>query len=445
MDKAGPDAEAHRAMERQRRARLTFVTGVMARTVGLAGLFISLRISLPWLGEARFGVLATLASLGSLLAFLDLGIGNGLVAQVARLEATQAHAALGQLVSRGIALVGVVGIAVASLLALAAYLAPLERLFHGADPATLDEARSALMLFAVFFGLSLPLGAAQRVMAGLQEGYRAHAATAVFALGGLAITLALPRLGGGVLAFLAAGYGMSVLAGMPLVWTLMRRELLSVPGRGWLGSPDTHRLLHAGGLYFVLQIGLLVGSSVDTVLVSSTLGPAAVATLVVVQRLFMLVAVPVQMGSLPLWSAYSHALASGDTAFVASTFRRSIRWNLAIALAGSAVLIAVTPWLAPVLTSRLLVVPVALTLGQALWSLFDAWGVAVSMRLNGAHIIVPQVVTTLGFVVLSIALKVALLESLGLACLPWLTAIAFAVAVALPYLTGYRRLVFGAA
>ena len=108
-------------------------------------------------------------------------------------------------------------------------------------------------------------------------------------------------------------------------------------------------------------------------------------------------------------------------------------------------LIAVTPWLAPVLTSRLLVVPVALTLGQALWSLFDAWGVAVSMRLNGAHIIVPQVVTTLGFVVLSIALKVALLESLGLACLPWLTAIAFAVAVVLPYLTGYRRLVFGAA
>ncbi len=436
---------ASRALERHRRARLTFATGMVARAVGLASLFISLRISLPWLGESRFGVLATLAGLGALLAFLDLGIGNGLVAEVARLEATQARVALKRLTSRGLALVGVLGIAVGAVLALATEAAPLERLFRGADASTLDEARSALRLFALFFGLSLPLGAAQRVMAGLQQGYKAHLATALCAMAGLALTLALPRLGGGVSSFLAAGYGMSVMAGAPLLVALARQGLLGWPGHGWLASTDTRRLLQAGGLYFVLQIGTLVGASIDTVLVSATLGPAAVATLVVVQRLFMLVTVPVQMRSLPLWSAYSHAMASGDAGFVRNTFRHSVRWNLAIALAGGALLVASAPWLAGFMTASLVAVPVALSLGQAAWTLLDAWGVAVSMRLNGARIIVPQVVTTLSFVALSIALKVVLLEPLGLACLPWLTATAFVLAVVMPYLTGFRQQVFAGA
>jgi O-antigen/teichoic acid export membrane protein len=295
-----------------------------------------------------------------------------------------------------------------------------------------------LTLLALLVGLSLPLGAAQRVMAGLQAGYLAHAMTALFALIGLGIIALLPRIDGGITAFLAASYGASVLAGLPLILLLARRGLLVAPGTGWLTAADTRALLGSGGLFVVLQIGAVIGAGADSVLVSALLGPGAVATLAVVQRLFLMASIPVQMVSLPLWAAYAHAGAAGDQAFIARTWTRSVRVNLSLAGGVSAALIVLADPLARMLSGGQVEAPRAMLLGYAVWTLLESWGVALSMRLNGAGIIGPQVVTIMAFVALSLGLKSALLTDQGLRALPWLTAMAFALTVALPWLTVWR-------
>jgi O-antigen/teichoic acid export membrane protein len=428
----------HALTRRTRGARLTLAWGLVARGVGFASLLMSLRLSLPWLGEERFGVLATLAGLAAVLGFLDLGIGNGLVSAVARLEAAQDHEGLARQVSRGLLLATMAGLATAAVLLAAALSSPLAPLFRGASAGTLTEAREALSLLALFIGASLPLGAAQRVVAGLQAGYLAHAMTAGFCLMGLCLTALLPSLGGGIAAFLAASYGASVLSGLPLLVVLARRGLLVAPGSGWLRAGDTRALLGSGGHFMVLQIGAVIGAGADSVLVSALLGPGMVATLAVVQRLFLLASIPVQMVSLPLWAAYAHAGASGDQGFITRTFARSVRANLALAALVSMMLLTLADPLTHALSRGQVSAAMPLLTGFAIWSLCDAWGVAVSMRLNGAGVMRPQVITILAFVGLSVTLKIVLLPALGLTALPWLTATAWGLTVALPLLTIWR-------
>ena len=64
---------------RSRRAALSSAAGLTARGITLFVTLATIPIALNYLGTERFGVWATLAAIISLLAFADLGIGNGLV------------------------------------------------------------------------------------------------------------------------------------------------------------------------------------------------------------------------------------------------------------------------------------------------------------------------------------------------------------------------------
>ena len=68
-------SEEGRSKERQRRALLTMIADVFARGCGLIVLILTLRIALPYLGQERYGILATVISFASILIALDLGIG----------------------------------------------------------------------------------------------------------------------------------------------------------------------------------------------------------------------------------------------------------------------------------------------------------------------------------------------------------------------------------
>jgi O-antigen/teichoic acid export membrane protein len=432
-----------RTQERRRRAALTAAANIVARLVLFVSVIVSLRIALPYLLPERFGILSTITTLAVFLAFADLGIPNGLVSQVAQLKALGDRTALAQLIGNGLALLVVIGAAIAALLAVLSWVLPLEMIFKGANAASLQEARLALVVFSLLFGISVPLGALQRIYVGLQEGYTAHLITIPFNLAGLGILFFLPSLHAGIAAFLFATWGMQVIAGAPLLFVLMRRRLLRRPTRGWLRGAETRGLLAAGGVFLVLQVAALLGWSSDNLFISAILGPAAVASYVVVQRMFMILSVPLSIISTPLWSAYSSAAASGDWDFIRATARRSLVFNLAAALIGGALIVLFGGPLSQLLTAGHAVAPTGLLLAYAAWEMIDAFNWAVAMYLNGLQIFVPQVWAYSIYLVFATALKVTLLPRTGIENLPWLNVMAYVAAVVLPYATVFRGRLLG--
>src|SRR3569833_873646 len=108
---------------------LTTLLSAFARGSQLAVLFVSMRVALPYLGQARFGVWMTISSLTSLLMIFDFGIGNGMVSRVANLAARGDLAALRSLLRSGLSVLVAIELAIGALLACLAAYAPLHWLY----------------------------------------------------------------------------------------------------------------------------------------------------------------------------------------------------------------------------------------------------------------------------------------------------------------------------
>jgi O-antigen/teichoic acid export membrane protein len=435
------ETAAGRTKERYRRATLTLFANILSRGIALIAMFISLRIALPYLGQERFGVMSTITSFAALLTFLDLGIGNGLVSQVARLRAAGHKDVLALQVGSAIFILSIVGLIVSVVLTGLSLTMPLEWVFRSAAPDTISEARSTLAVFAILFGFSIPLGAVQRVFAGLQEGYTATLISSALSLSGLLILHLLPFVGAGMPSFLVATYGIQVLAGAVMLCILFKRKLVRRPGRADLSRRHTKSLLATGGLFFVLQIGAIVTTGIDNVLISSMLGPASVAAYVVVQRMFMLVTAPIAMFNSPLWAAYADAAQSGDTDYIRTTFTRSFSYTPIAGIALASIICVSHAQFAEVLTKGQIVLIPAFVYIFALWSIMESTGSAFAMYLNGMGIVAQQVLVVISFVVISIPLKLYLLHQFGLVGLVSATIAAYLVSTVLPYSTIFRRTV----
>ncbi len=78
---------------------------------------------------------------------------------------------------------------------------------------------------------------------------------------------------------------------------------------------EYRQLLNVGGLFFVLQIGTMIGWSADALIVSTLAGVTAVTQFAIVQRMYSLVSIPLSIMNAPLWGAYADANAPGLKAF----------------------------------------------------------------------------------------------------------------------------------
>jgi O-antigen/teichoic acid export membrane protein len=419
--------ETGRAAERYRLAAWAIIANVASKGAALAVMVLSVSLTIPYLGAQRFGVWMTVASFAGLLSFLGMGVGNALTNHVAGRSAQRDPALLRQAISGGLGFLLMIGLVVGVGLFLLASWLPWAWLIKVDDAALLVEARDAAQLFAVLFGLNLFTSGIQSVFAGLQrtfEVYLASALGSVFAL--LALWMS-SQVQAGIPVLLAATLGMQSLSTLLLLGLLLKRNLFSFSEIKMAIQQETSGLIHVGGLFFILQVGTMIGWGADALIISSALGPAQVAVYSITQRLFQFVTQPLAMVNMPLWGAYADAHAKGDVAFIRRTLRVSMLLTLVGSLLGALLLLAGSEWILNYWTRGNLKVPFLLIGLMALWTVFECCGGAFAMFLNGVQVVRPQVIVVAVFCVLVLPLKIVAVEWLGLIAIPLATVMAYAL------------------
>src|ERR1035441_8948081 len=71
--------ESGRSQERQRRAFLSTMAAFAAKGIAIVTQLVTVPMTLNYLGAERFGLWMAISSVVSMLAFADLGVGNGLL------------------------------------------------------------------------------------------------------------------------------------------------------------------------------------------------------------------------------------------------------------------------------------------------------------------------------------------------------------------------------
>ena len=258
-----------------------------------------------------------------MLTFADFGVGLGAQNQIAEAVGHRDGER-----ARRVFFTGTVFLCGITMVLLA--LSPLsllvdwQRAFHLTDPGLVRNTPAVILAVVVSWCLGIPLGMAQRVAYGAQLGWLSNIQDAVrnvLTLGLVAIEVKL-RCSFAVFILTTAALGLATQAAF-FAYLLARLGWLRMRW-AWYERALFGRLANVGVFFFLQQIASLVLFSAAPVILSATLGVAAVTPFNLAQRVFG----PFQMVSnaylLPIWPAYSEAKARGDWSWIRLTLGRSM-------------------------------------------------------------------------------------------------------------------------
>lgn len=314
--------EGH-ANERYRRVALTSITSAIARSVGILTGFISVPLTLNYLGTERYGLWMTISSVIVMLGFTDFGLGNGLVNAISQADGKNDHTSAQKSISSVFFLLLCSAILILLIFAIGYPFIPWQRIFNVTSGQAVRESGPATAVFVVCFVVNLLLGIVQKVQLGYQEGHLNNYWQIAGNVMGLVAVFAVINLQGSLPWLVFAMSGVPALA-LAVNWCFLfyyqRPELLPCWSNFHLATGKA--MLGTGMIFVLLWVVNILGTSTDNIIIAQYLGPSEVATFSVVQRLFSLTFL-VQFITTPLWPAFSEALARGDHNWARRTYIRA--------------------------------------------------------------------------------------------------------------------------
>ena len=422
-----------RAQERHRRVVLSAAAAALAKVLSVGTALVSVPLTLHYLGAERFGVWMTISSLIALLAFADFGIANGVLSEVAGATGRDDATAVRGIVASGFFLLCAVALAILLAFAVAYAWVPWAALFNIKGEPARSEAGPAMAVFVICYVAAIPLGVAQRVQMGLQQGFAASLWQCAGSLCALAGVLLAIRSQAGLPWLVLA------LAGTPLLMALLnslhfygrsRPDLR--PSFAAVNGTALRNVARAGALFFVLQLTVALAYTSDSLVIAQSLGASAVASYAVPEKLFSLITLALAMVLAPLWPAYAEAASRGDRAWVWLTFRRSLFSALALAALAALSLALLAPAILLAWVGTAVAAPASLLVALATWKVVEAGGMATAALLNGLRVMKFQVLCAVPTALSALALKVVLVPIIGVAGAVWASVAAYLVFTAVP-------------
>lgn len=405
--------EQGRTDERYRLAALTMVANVLNRATAMAVMIFAVKLTTSYLGAERFGVWMTIASFVGMLGFLDLGIGNSLANNVSRVAARGTHRDLQNSISGGIGVLFLLGCTISIVLVGIAFLVPWQKIIKVQDASLAAEMFQAAAVFSVVFGISILSNGIQRIFAGLQRAFEAHLVSLMGSIFSLAALFFATQDRAGISWLLLSTFGVQSVITLLLLLALVQRNLFTLQGAIDNCKVEANGLFRVGGLFFVLQVGTMVGWGADSFIIGNVLGAAHVAVFYIVQRLFLFASQPVAIMNAPLWSAYADAHSRGDSNFIAKTFKKSVAITGTFTVIVGVIILFINKYLIDRWTNGTLQAPLALVAVFFVWTLCEALGNSLAMLLNGCGIVREQVVTVAVLTIVALPVKLLAVNYFG--------------------------------
>ncbi|MBC6961618.1 hypothetical protein FBR02_10665 [Anaerolineae bacterium CFX9] len=413
---------------------MSVLLSLIARGAGMLITLITVPLTLNYLGGQRFAVWVILSSIASLLAFADLGIGNGLINLIAKTDAENDRSAAQKYISSAFFTLGFLSVLMGIGFVVVYPFVSWSQLYNVTDSLAASEAGPATAVFIFCFLVNLPLGIVQKVWMGHQE---LHIDNVWVILGKVLSVFTLLL----AIALQSSLSGLVIaLTGVPVLTTVLSGVYLFVFKRPWL-KPTVNgyerelaqKLIRIGFLYFVLQVAGTLASSVDTFVIARVISADAVTAYSIPAQLFRIVNAFVGVMMLSLWPAFSDAFARKDTDWIETTFRRTFVLlffgNLIVA---SAIVIFgnsfINLWLGYefAVSSHLLV-------ALSIWSVVMNLCVLCSVLFNAANVIGFQIACAVTMAISNVLFSIFLTSQIGISGVVFGSILSYLVFVVVPY------------
>jgi O-antigen/teichoic acid export membrane protein len=400
LSKVLRNKHSNRGIERYRRAGISASTSFLSKALTIVISFVSVPLTVHYLGAERYGVWLTLSSLLTWMALTDFGLGgNALINVIAEADGKDDRRLAREYAASAFWALAAVSATLVSVLALTFPLIPWRAVFRVSEASmSTQELHLACALTLFVFAFTMPVNMSYSIYNAYQDGFVSNMWTMtgnVLALVGL---IAVTQLHGGLPALIIGTFGTRVLVGMVnLVYLFVSRYPWLRPAPSAVRWMRIRRLFSLGGKYLVTQIASLGMYQSQPLIITQLLGPAQVTIFVVAYKI---IAVPVDLAYIattPFISAFAEARAREEWHWIRSAFKNAtlaclgvgIPVCVAIALSGKWLVRllagpqAVPDWSVIVWLAIYTIIGIAfMTAGQALSGLERVGALAVSLSVS---------------------------------------------------------------
>lgn len=400
--------------EREKTIFTGILSGSAARMLVLVAPFVVMPKMLQYLGSHIFGVWLTAVSITSMAAFVDLGIGNGVLSKITKARELNDNDLTRSYISNAYAAL--------SALALALTLGLLAWFFiSGYFSQEAQQSRdSSLVVFVCIttFLISVPASVIQRVMYACQKIWlsnlwqiTASAIAVILCL--LAIELELKAWQ----VVLAYSIPLPAFMAASALWFFNKNPEIKPSFRD-LSISGVKELSVVGSQFFLLSIITSLALNADNVLIAKVLGPDSVTEYAVPAKVASLLGLAITTIFIPLWPANAAALARKEYEWVRrSTIRMSIIGVFLIVVMAIPMIIfgdqITSIWMGRTFEGYFVIVST-----YSLFYLIMAATSPFNMVMNGLNVVDRQIKPWFLFLVLSLPLKYFLLKKYSLELIP---------------------------
>lgn len=307
------DSSANRGIERYRRAGITASSSFIAKGLNILISFLSVPLTIHYLGSERYGVWLTISSLLTWMALADFGLsGNALVNVLAEssgkddLETARQYTSSAFWVLTGICILS------GAVAAISFHWISWRSVFRVSAATSSHELNVACALTLGVFILGFPLSLQYSIYNAYQDGYLANIwsiSTNALALVSLFI---VSRFHGGLPQLIFALAGTRTLVAIANNYYLFRRYHWLIPYPSAVRWSCVRRLFKLGGKYMVTQLAALGIYQSQPMIITQMLGPASVVIFVVSYKIITLPMDLIYLATQPFIAAFGEAKARGD-------------------------------------------------------------------------------------------------------------------------------------
>lgn len=323
-----------RALERYRRATLITATSFLARALTAAVSVVSLPLTMGYLGKERYGMWAAISALLTWAVLADFGVARGLQNHLAEAYGKNDPKGAAEYMSTAFFTLLFIALGLGAVFVGGLFVVPWHRVLNVDDPKLVAELRPTIAAVVFVFLAGFPLNVVGQAYAAYQ---RAHVAN-LFSIAGSVISLGLLvgviklKLGLPWLILATGGFGVSMTVvnlayiahDMPWLWPRYRDA----------SKATLRELMKISGPMLLIQLGGMLISEIQILLVAQTLGVALVADYTIFQRVFSVPVLVVAMIEAPYPAMYRESYARGDVEWCRTAFRRLQRIKLGLSTLG---------------------------------------------------------------------------------------------------------------
>jgi O-antigen/teichoic acid export membrane protein len=424
---------------RAKRLATGIATTALSRGVGALAPLLLVPLTFHTLGPAVFGLWMSLAAVTSMVAFADLGLGNGLMTRLAPLCTSGDHATARRLISTSSAILSTAAIISVGVLFGLSQIVPWASLLNVEGNVDAGQTGDITLVCLTAFLLNIPASLVTRVqyayqMVGTSNVWQSIGNLTSLALAGVAVACHL----GPVAIVTGAISGPLAINVINGVWLFCFRMPALAPRVRDIDHRAANTLMRLSGRFFILTIVTAIATNADPLIIGQALSVSEVAVYAVAAKLFALLGMMINIINLPLWPANGDALAQGDLAWIRRTMRlMTLASTAGVAVVGIVLLTAsasiLADWLGPARDEFLLMA------GLGVWWLVVATVSPRFMVQNAAGVVRPQLIGWISYLTLSLPIKWIVAQQAGIGFVALSGAAIYALTVVPSAMIGYRK------